>query len=591
MYRSAKRKPGPVMSFLLKPVPWLMLVCLICSFPATAEEMNDIVPGNWVELRGALDEQGVFVVERVDLVEPATEEVLIGTVTTSSGSSEFMLLGQAVQASPKTTFSKVSPGKLLNKRVKVEGHLRGQRRFSARKISDRGPGRDRMVGLVSDIRKTADGHVLTIMYQQALIPADVELRHEKPISEYAVASLNIALPLGKQVSEDDQFGEGFAISNRVRFTTLTEARYTGEDNYDLDDRRAQDRQDTAASIRGRFILAPGNHGISGQLEFRYTHVWANDDVLGNFDVNDTRLGESFVLFDDPFGVDFDIQAGRIDFDDRREWLYDQNLDGVRAYWTMGGWLAELSVTTTLSDGKPRDENTGNYIAYVSNMDRRFAAYVIHRDTDLAGLKEKITHLGLRAFVEWPPQHDSWLEVAYIDGTSGETQLGAWGIDIGTTRSIGERWYLTAAWAYGQGDSNPNDGTNSNFRQTQMQDNNGKFGGVTSFRYYGEMTDPELANMHISTLGVGYRFTEKSSIDLVGHYYAQDKAIRRIIDSDIDQKPNGISRDLGWEVDVIIGWRPVRSWDFELVLGRFNPGEAFRIRDDAWVSKLQIRYRY
>ena len=579
------------MKQLFKPEAWLLLVSLIVSSPAMANEMNDIIPGNWVEVRGALDEQGIFVAERVDLVEPETDEVLIGTISEVSGTDEFVLLGQTIQVSQKTRFSKVNSSKLLDERVKVEGHYRGLSRFSARKVSNRGAGRDRIVGLVSDIQQTTDGHLITVMNRQVRIPGGVELRLEKPLSEYAVASLNIALPQGKQLSEDDQFGEGIRIDDRLRFTTLTEARFKDEENYDLDDRRDRDRQDTAASIRGRLLLAPGEHGVSGQLEVRYTHAWVNDDVLGRFNLNDTRVGESFIYLDDPFKVDFDIQAGRMDFDDRREWLYDQNLDGVRVYWNIVGWLAELSVTTTLSDGKLRDENTDNYIAYVSNTDRRFAAYVIYRDTDFNGLREKITHLGLRTFLEWPPNHDSWMELAYIDGTRGDTKLGAWGLDIGTTRSIGQRWYLTATWAFGQGDPRTGNGTDGNFRQTRMQDNNGKFGGVTSFRYYGELIDPELANMHIATLGVGFRFTEKSSIDLVGHYYLQDEGVRRIIDSDIDQKPNGIDRELGWEIDAIIGWRPVRAWDFELVLGRFKPGKAFQIRDDAWVTKLQIRYRY
>ena len=574
-----------------RSVPWLLLFCIIVSMPATANEMDAIVPGNWVELRGALDEQGVFVAERVNLVEPETDEILIGTISEFSGTDEFVLLGQAIQISRKTKFSKVNADNLLDKRVKVEGHYRGQARFSARKVSARGAGRDRIVGLISDIQQTTDGHLISIMNQKVRVPESVELRHEKPLSEYAIASLNIALPQGKQLSEDDQFGEGIRLNDRLRFTTLTEARFKDEDNYDLDDRRDENRQNTAASIRGRFLLTPGERGVSGQLEVRYTHAWVNDDSLGHFNVNDTRLGESFIYLDDPFKVDIDIQAGRMDFDDRREWLYDQNLDGLRVYWNIAGWLAELSVTTTLYGGKLRDENTNNYVAYVSNTDRRFAGYIIHRDTDFRGLREKVTHLGLRTFLEWPPKHDSWLELAYIDGTRGDTRLGAWGMDFGTTRSIGERWYLTASWAFGQGDAKTGNGTDGNFRQTELQDNNGKFGGVTSFRYYGELVDPELANMHIATLGLGFRFTDKSSIDLVGHYYLQDKAARKIIDSDIDQKANGIDRELGWEIDAIIGWRPVRAWDFELVLGRFKPGKAFRVRDDAWVTKLQVRYRY
>jgi len=575
----------------LWPSLWLLLAGMVLAAPVAGSEMEALVAGSWVEVRGTLDEQGVFVAQRVDLIEPDNEEVLIGTIPVSSESDEFILLGQLVQISPKTSFNKVDEASLLNKRVKVEGHYRGPKRFSARKVSARGPGRDRLVGLVSNIRQTADGYVMKVMNHQVNVAANVELRYDKPIAEYAVASLNIALPQAKQLSEDDQFGEGFRIGDRLSFTTLVEARYKGEDNFDLDDRRDLDRQDSAGSIRGRFVLEPSDHGISGQLELRYTYLSVNDDLLGTFDIDDSRLGESFIFLDDPFEVDFDIQAGRMDFDDRREWIYDQNLDGLRFYWIVAGWLAELSATTTLSDGKLRDENTNNFVAYVSDTGRRFAVYVIHRDTDLNGLREKITHLGLRVFGEWPPQHDSWLEISRISGQRGSTDLRGWGLDIGTTRSFGERWYLTAGWAFGQGDDNVRNGTDGNFRQTRLQDNNGKFGGVTSFRYYGELIDPELANMHIGTLGLGYRFARKGSIDLVAHYYRQDKAVRKIIDSDIDQKPNGIDRELGWEVDAIIGWRPVRSWDFEFVLGWFKPGKAFRLRDDAWVSKFQIRYRY
>ncbi len=583
------------MKILLKPVVWLMLAGLILSRPVAGYEPAGLVPGHWVEVRGKLNEQGVFVAQRIDLVAPEFAEVLIGTVSTPSKSGEFLLLGQSVQISPKTVFSKVAGSRLLNKRVKVEGHYRGPKRFSARKVSARGAGRDRLVGMVSKIREGDNGYTLSVLNKQVYVPAEIELRHDNPIEAYAIAHLNVALPEGKQLSEDDQFGQGIRISDRIHFTTLAEARFKGEDNYDLDDLRDRGLQTAAGSVRGRFVLAPGNHGVAGQLEFRYTRVRVDHDLFGTFYISDTRLSESFIFLDDPFGVDFDIQAGRMDFDDRREWVYDQNLDGVRVYWAVAGWVAELSATTTLSDGKPRDEATNNFVAYVSDLGRNFAAYAIQRQTDLPGRRGKVTHIGLRAFGQWPPQHESWLEISSMRGNRagnrGRINMRGWGFDIGTTRSIGKHWFLTAGWAFGQGDNNTRDGTDGSFRQTRLQDNNGKFGGVTSFRYYGELLDPELANMHIGTLGLGYRFAARGSIDLVGHYYRQDKAARKIIDSDLDQRPDGISRDLGWEIDAIIGWRPVRAWDFELVLGRFKPGKAFRRRDDAWVSKVQIRYRY
>lgn len=576
------------MRLFLKAGAWI--VSLALTLPALGAELDGVMPGHWLEVRGNLDEKGVFVGERVDLVEPEEEEVLIGTISESTGPAEFMLLNRPVQISEKTSFSKVDDSDLPETRVKVEGHYRGAKRFSARKISARGPGRDRLVGPISEIRRSANGYRVTMLSKQVYLPSAVEFRHDKPVGEYTVVSLNVALPQGKELSEEDQFGEGLRIGNRLRFSTLLEGRYKGEDNYDLDDRRERGRQDTSASLRGRFILQPGEHGMSGQLEVRYSRLRRNEDPYDSEDIYNSRLGESFVFWDNPFGIDFDLQAGRMDFDDRREWLYDQNLDGLRLYWKVGSWLAELSATTTLSDGKLWDENTDNYIAYFTDRGRNFSAYVIHRDTDFRW-REKVTHLGVRGFGSWPPRHDSWLEISHMHGRRDNTDLKGWGFDMGTTRKIGRRWYLTAAWAYGQGDANNRDGTDGNFRQTGLQDNNGKFGGVTSFRYYGELVDPELANLHIGTLGIGFRFAPKGSIDLVGHYYRQDKAVRDILDSDIDQRPDGINRELGWEVDAIVGWRPVRAWDFEFVVGWFKPGEAFRRNDDAWISKFQIRYRY
>jgi alginate production protein len=573
---------------------WLFLTCLLLFAPGLAlgsGVLDGIVPGSWVEVRGQLDGQGVFQATRVELADRAGEELLIGTVSASSVPGDFMLLGQLVQISSKTRFSGLSADTLLNSRVKLEGHYRGPKRFSARKIKVRSPGRDRIAGLVSYISQIDGGYSLTIMNHEIHVPQEAELRHDRPVHEYAVYSLNIGLPVGKQVSEDDQFGEGFRISDRIRFTTLLEARYAGEDNYNLDSGKDRDLDDFAASIRGRFILFPSDHGISGQFEVRHIRLRRNVGPFGAFSIYDTRISESFIFLDDPFEVYFDIQAGRMDFDDRREWLYDQDLDGLRVYWKVGGWLAELSATTTLSDGKPRDENTNNFIAYFSDKDRRLAAYVIRRDTDLFDLSRKVTHMGVRAFLEWPPQHESWLEVSRMSGSEGDTDLHGWGLDVGTVRNIGARWYVIAGWAFGQGDADTDDGKNGTFRQTRLQDNNGKFGGVTSYRYYGELIDPELANLHIGTLGAGYRFTKKGSIDLIGHYYRQDKAVRKIIDSDLDRRPNGIDRELGWEIDAVVGWRPVRAWDFEFVLGWFRPGKAFPDRNDAWVSKLQIRYRY
>lgn len=537
-----------------------------------------------------MDEQGVFQAGRIELKQPRQESALIGTVEASKG-EEFLLLGQQVQIYRETDLDDLERSALGNTRVKVVGDYRGPDRFSARRIKARKPGKDRIDGVISEIKKKEGEYLVTILGREIRVPEGVEFVHKKPLLEYRVANVTELPPGTRQLSEDKQFGTGVRLSENIRFTALTDFRGTRRENYNLNDNKSRDREDLGLSIRGRLIFEPSDSGVAGQLEVRQTRLERDEDRKGKSSTNDTRLSESFIFFGDLSGGVLDLQAGRINFDDRREWLYDQNLDGLRAFWRAYGYMAELSVTTTLSDGNERDEDTYNYIAYLTDEERRLAGYVIHRDTSHSDTDQDISHIGVRAYGKWPTRHKSWLEASVIYGTKNDTDLRGWGFDLGTIRSLGRRGYLTAAWAFGKGDGDPKNGTDGNFRQTGLQDNNGKFGGVTSFKYYGELFDPELANLHILTLGVGSRLAPRFSIDLVGHYYRQDEADNKIVKTDLDRDPTGDDRALGWEVDAIIGWRPVPSWDFEIVVARFDPGSAFSKNDEAWLGKLHVRYRY
>jgi hypothetical protein len=56
-------------------------------------------------------------------------------------------------------------------------------------------------------------------------------------------------------------------------------------------------------------------------------------------------------------------------------------------------------------------------------------------------------------------------------------------------------------------------------------------------------------------------------------------------------PSGSSRDLGWELDLVLGWRTNPRWDLEVIGGWFEPGDAFpRADTEAFFGKLQFRYR-
>ena len=77
--------------------------------------------------------------------------------------------------------------------------------------------------------------------------------------------------------------------------------------------------------------------------------------------------------------------------------------------------------------------------------------------------------------------------------------------------------------------------------------------MPDFLYYGELFDPELSNLLILTAGTGINMTEESSIDIVYHYYLQHKASDELRDAGIDAEPDGESKRLGSEIDLIIGY--------------------------------------
>jgi alginate production protein len=106
-------------------------------------------------------------------------------------------------------------------------------------------------------------------------------------------------------------------------------------------------------------------------------------------------------------------------------------------------------------------------------------------------------------------------------------------------------------------------------------------------------EPNLSNLVILTGGVGIRPSANSSIDLVYHHYRQDDAADEILDSNLDEDPNGRSRRLGQVVDFVVGLRSkAPKISAKLVLGYFQPGNAFPSdADDAWFGGARLRYHF
>lgn len=575
---------------------WLSIGLGLAGSTVFADEEEDspasvVEVGHWLQIRGEHRGDGRFEPRDVELVSPERYDELIGTVEAYDvREGRIVLLGVTVHIEDKTTFAKVDRSALEGERVKVEGYFRGDGEFAAREITARGGRFDRITGRVEEIRAAQGATEFRILNFMVLVPEELHVEHLRDIEDYQITGSRIQAIVDRGKDEEDLFGKGVRLTDNLRVFGQVQTSTFIEDEFDLEEEEAEDVIDYLAAFKVRLIYSSGGSFFS-VLELNYRRLWRRDDEDGREDIRNDSLGEAYLYWLDPFDWGLDFQIGRVDYDDEREWLYDQYLDGPRVIWVRQDFRAEVSVSTVLSNGSPEDEEATNRVLYLSNNDedRHLAAYVIHRDFDFP-LEEERTNYGVRVIGEWLPQQKSWLEIAGMRGETDTAKAAGWGFDIGTSWEFHDRFAVTAAYAFGSGDK-ADTVKDENFRQTGLQDNNGKLSGVTSFRFYGEAVEPELANLKVLTFGLAWLPHRRVSLDLVGHQYRQHRLSNRWVNSQIDMNPSGSSSDLGWELDLVLGWRTNPRWDLEVIGGWFEPGDAFRRADtEAFFGKLQFRYR-
>jgi alginate production protein len=178
--------------------------------------------------------------------------------------------------------------------------------------------------------------------------------------------------------------------------------------------------------------------------------------------------------------------------------------------------------------------------------------------------------------------------------SSRRSIRGWGYDVGASVELPFTFkpYLTLGYAKGSGDKRRG-GRDTRFRQTGLHNNNGKFRGLTRFRYYGEVLRPDLSNMSVSTLAFGTPIKGNRWIEAIWHRYRQPVAEDRISGSRLDMSPNGISRKIGEEYDIILSHRPSANWDFEFTGGGFRAGDAFGTEQGrwAWLAELKVDFNF
>ncbi|MGE3163959.1 MAG: alginate export family protein [Planctomycetota bacterium] len=353
-----------------------------------------------------------------------------------------------------------------------------------------------------------------------------------------------------------------------------------KDDYDLDAGDNEDTTvlDTSTILEARLDLAPTAYAFA---KMRSAKGYVLADEERDLDLEEqTQLEELNVYWEDIFDLPVALHLGRQDFDEPREWLYDENLDAVRVYWRPDPFEVEYAVGSYLADEpRGRDETTYQFLTLRWHYAPKshFAAYVIDVQ-DRSDRDDSPFYVGLRAMGRHEKSVRYWLDYSYLDGVNGRGEITAHAGDVGVgyqARHLPLRPYAYAAYAFATGDRKSSGRSDRNYRQTGLHDNTARMFGVASFSYYGELLDPELSNLHVLTLAIGVKPVEWASLDLVYHRYRQHAAADFLRDSSLRESPTGFDVDIGEEIDLIIGLDKLfRHLDVEIDVGYFIPGRAF-----------------
>ncbi len=432
----------------------------------------------------------------------------------------------------------------------------------------------------------------------------------EPPSLLVFGLLIVLLPLTPSADERTSDGFGFrappAASNKIGDSLWFGAQLVNElqyvDNLDLNDRDDDHLLFLEPELRTVLLYAP-----SARVH-AYTELQLDGRAfLSKGEENDekseghVRVKQLYLDLPEVVG-NVSTRIGRQKFEDHRSWWYDEDMDMVKLSWKDGGWFATVSAgrEKMFADDLARDdtdEKVDYFIVtgglYNEKRDQTTLFLIKKNDRD-SGRDEDPAYYGIQRIGEIGSDIRYWLDGAIVRGRSRGRSIRAYGVDSGFSVRFDGDWrpFLTLALAYGSGDNSLSDGTDGNFRQTDLEDNEARTFGITSYQYYGEVTDFELGNLWVGTLGIGVRPGADTSAELVYHHYSQADRDDDLFSSDLEIEPNGDTRGLGDEIDLIFAHRPNKNTKLSFTLGAFFPGDAFYPdRDTAWLVKLKVAYRF
>lgn len=544
--------------------------------------------GVWAEAAVRPDSLRGWVTDEIDLKGGGRDyDGALTGILESRTADAVVLLGRRIlvdgaTACKDSTGENLDPGALRpGEHVEVRLVRRG-RALLATRIKRRPPGESEVEGVVESLDLEETRRMALLGFELALGDS-VRVRSPKRRPE-VVRGL---------ASDDDLAGRELLALGPLHLTAVAGVSLDPNHNYDLDAGEATDQTKSDFSGRveawarfGDRLRGFGRVSTFGRLIL--------EDQKGTRDgVLEASFDEAWFLASGLLRPELALQVGRQRVLDRHEWLSDAYLDAVRLHLSSRDTWGELSASTRYGAVTTENTETWNVMAALNrSLDRNFdvGAYAIHREAHPGRTGGRRTWSGVRLLQLRAGRFFAWGEMGWLRGRDRGYELKGKGIHLsgGLLLSRARRLRLNVQYARGSGDRKLGDGIDGNYRQTGLADNNDRFGGVTRFRFYGELFRPELSNLEVVSAGIGIRPTSASSIDLLAHRYRQIVPLPFQNGVDIDEQPLGRDTRLGHEIDLVAGIREIRNLKIEAVIGLFRAGSAFANRSEtARTSRLQI----
>jgi len=218
------------------------------------------------------------------------------------------------------------------------------------------------------------------------------------------------------------------ITESLSFGARLDMEASLEKNYNLD-RKKPDDLSVLDPVLSLALLFKPSKNIEMFTNIEPYRRFVNDERQRKKSENRITILQAYISYKN-FIDGFTLKVGRQRLKDKREWMYDEELDAVRLFYTLPSVLLDFSISQKrnkdlLNTGK--DENAINYVfsgIYAPDKDSEFSAYMFVRD-DRTGKYDNPIFLGAHLYVEDSDSFEYWLEFAHVKGWDGSKTLNGY----------------------------------------------------------------------------------------------------------------------------------------------------------------------